>query len=235
VRPAWAARPHVTVQPLSGLDRPMAITLIKQVAGGGGLPLEVVDRIIAHGDSVPLFIEELTKTVLNSIQDGELGKDVPSIRSFSVDSVPRSLHSSLMARLDRLSVGKEIAQIGAVIGREFSFDLVQTLSGLPAKQLESTLTQLAEAEIIVAHGQPPSATYTFKHALVQDAAYTSLLRDRRRSIHLRVAEEMEKDAVGELTEPQLIAWHFAEGNAPDRAIDYYQKAAVRATGRFALR
>src|SRR4029077_5178004 len=128
VRPAWAARPHVTVQPLSGLNRPTAITLIKQVAGGGELPSEVVDRIIAHADSVPLFIEELTKTVLNAVQDGELGKHAPSIESLSVDVVPKSLHSSLMARLDRLSVGKEIAQIGAVIGREFSFDLVQALS-----------------------------------------------------------------------------------------------------------
>jgi class 3 adenylate cyclase len=234
VRPAWAARPHVTVQPLNGLNRPTAITLIKQVAGGGELPSEVVDRIIAHADSVPLFIEELTKTVLNAVQDGELGKHALSIESLSVDVVPKSLHSSLMARLDRLSVGKEIAQIGAVIGREFSFDLVQALSALPPKQLENTLAELAQAEIIIAQGQPPFATYTFKHALVQDAAYASLLRDRRRAIHLRVAEEMEKDAVGDVTEPQLIAWHFAEADAPDRAVDYYRKAAVLATGRFAL-
>jgi predicted ATPase len=99
--------------------------------------------------------------------------------------------------------------------------------------LENTLAELAQAEIIIAHGQPPSATYTFRHALVHDAAYASLLRDRRRAIHLRVAEEMVKDAV-EVTEPQLIAWHFAEACVPDRAIDHYENAAERATGRFAL-
>ena len=234
VRPAWAARSHVTVQPLSGLDRPAAVTLIKQVADGRDLPREVVDRIIAHADNVPLFIEELTKTVLKTIQDNKLGDYVRSLESLSLDAVPRSLHSSLMARLDRLSVGKEIAQIGAVIGREFSFDLVQTVSALPAKQVENAFAELAQADIIVAHGPAPFATCTFKHALVQDAAYASLLRDRRRAIHLRVAEKMEKDAAGDATEPQLIAWHFAEAGAPDRAIDHYQTAAERATGRFAL-
>ncbi len=233
VRPAWVARPHVTVQLLAGLNRPTAVTLIKQVAGGRELPLEIIDRIIAHADSVPLFIEELTKTVLKKVQDDELGQQAP-IESLSVDAVPTSLHSSLMARLDRLSIGKEIAQIGAVIGREFPFDLVKALSALPARQLETALAELAQAEIIVARGQPPFATYTFRHALVHDAAYASLLRDRRRALHLRVAEEMQKDTAGEATEPQLIAWHFAEAGAPDAAIDYYQKAAERATGRFAL-
>jgi class 3 adenylate cyclase len=234
VRPAWAARPHVTVQPLSGLSRPTAVVLIKQVAGKRELPAHVIDRIVAHADSVPLFIEELTKTVLETVQDNERSALAAAIESLSVDAVPKSLQSSLMARLDRLSVGKDIAQIGAVIGREFSFELVQALSGLPARRLESTLAELAQSEIIVAHGQPPLATYTFKHALVHDAAYASLLRDRRRAIHLHVAQEMEKDAAGEATEPQLIAWHFAEAGAPDRAIDFYQQAAERTTGRFSL-
>jgi hypothetical protein len=234
MRPAWAARPQVTVQSLSGLDRPAAVTLIKQVASGRELPQTVIDRIIAHADSVPLFIEELTKTVLKEIEDNKLGDHLPSLGSLSIDAVPKSLHSSLMARLDRLSAGKEVAQIGAVIGREFSFDLVQTVSALPAQQLESTLAELARAEIIVAHGHPPLANYTFKHALVQDAAYASLLRERRRKIHLRVAEEIEKRSAGDVAEPQLIAWHFAEAGAPDRAIDHYQKAAESATGRFAL-
>ena len=234
VRPAWAARPHVTVQPLSGLDRPMATTLIKQVAGERELPREIIDRIIAHADSVPLFIEELTKTVLKTIEDSKLNGHVSATESLSINAVPRSLHSSLMARLDRVSGGKEIAQIGAVIGKEFSFDLMQALSAVPAKQLEKILAELAQAEIIIARGQPPFATYTFRHTLVQDAAYASLLRDRRRAIHLSVAEEMEKEAAGEVTEPQLIAWHFAEAAAPDRAIDYYEKAAECATGRLAL-
>ena len=227
VRPAWASRPHVTVKVLSGLDDRLAVSLIKQVAGGRELSPEIIDRIIAHADSVPLFIEELTKTVLAG-PPGQNG------RSLSPDVVPTSLYSSLMARLDRLTVGKEVAQIGAVIGREFSFELMQAVSQLPAKSLENALTELAQAEIIVAHGQPPLASYTFKHALVQDAAYASLLRDQRRAIHLRLAEEMEGDTAGEAAEPQLIAWHFAEAGVPDRSIHHYQEAAERATGRFAL-
>lgn len=230
VRPAWAARPHVTVLQLSGLDRSMAATLIKQVANERELPEGIIDRIIAHADSVPLFIEELTKTVLDTLQENKRDGYTP----LSADVVPASLYSSLMARLDRLSVGKEIAQIGAVVGREFSFDMMQALTASPVKHLENALAELVRAEIIVAHGQPPVATYTFRHALVHDAAYASLLRDRRRAIHLRLADELEKDAAGEATEPQLIAWHFAEAGAPHKAIHYYQIAAERATGRFAL-
>jgi predicted ATPase len=233
VHPAWAARPHVTVQLLGGLNHPTAVTLIKQVTGGRELPREVIDRIIVHADNVPLFIEELTKTVLKRLQDKH-GQHAPPMESLSADVVPTSLYSSLMARLDRFSVGKEIAQIGAVVGREFSFNIIQALSALPAKQLENVLNELAQAGIIVAHGQPPFATYTFKHALVHDAAYASLLRDRRRAIHLRLAEEMENDAADDATELPLIAWHFAEARAPDKAIHYYQKAAEHATGRFAL-
>src|SRR5262249_51999590 len=152
VRPAWAARPHVTVQLLSGLDRSTAVTLIKQIAGPHELHREIIDRIVAHADSVPLFIEELTKTVLKTIEDNK--RNDLATESLSSNVVPRSLHSSLMSRLDRVSRGKEIAQIGAVIGREFSFDLVQAVSAFPARQLEKTLTELAQAEIIVAHGQP---------------------------------------------------------------------------------
>jgi tetratricopeptide (TPR) repeat protein len=232
VHPSWASRPHVTVQVLSGLSRATTATLIRQVAGGRQLPREVIDKITASADNVPLFIEELTKSVLETIQAA--GEDGAPSKPPSVDAVPRSLHSSLMARLDRLSAGKEIAQMGAVIGREFSFEILQALSPQSSKQLINALAELAQAEIIITHGQPPFASYTFRHALVQDAAYASLLRDRRRAIHLRVAEEMVKDTSGETAEPQLIARHFAEAGDPDRAIEYYAKAAERATGRFAL-
>jgi class 3 adenylate cyclase/predicted ATPase len=226
VRPAWASRPHVTVKVLGGLDDRLAASLIKQVAGGRELSPEVIDRIIAHADSVPLFIEELTKTVL-ARPVGHGGE------TLSPDVVPTSLYSSLMARLDRLVVGKEVARTGSVIGREFSFELIQAVSQLPAKTLEDALGELAQAEIIIAHGQPPLSSYTFKHALVQDAAYASLLRDQRRAIHRRLAEVLEKD-VDETVEPQVIAWHFAEAALPEKSVDYYQKAAEHATGRFAL-
>ena len=233
VQPPWSARPHVTVQLLSGLDRLMASSLINQVAGGQELPRAVVDRILAHADGVPLFIEELTKTVLHKESTHKNGERASPMNVLSADVVPTSLHASLMARLDRLPVGKELAQMGAVIGREFSFETLQALSRLPATRLEHALAELVQAGIIIPHGQAPLATYAFKHALVQDAAYASLLRDRRREIHLRLAEVLEKD-IGGAAEPQLIAWHFAEAGIPEKSIAYYSKAADHATGRFAL-
>jgi class 3 adenylate cyclase/predicted ATPase len=237
MRPTWAARPHVTVQLLGGLDDRLAAALIKQVAGGRDLPSDVVDRIIAHADCVPLFIEELTNTVLQRRQadNGNTGEPSSPPGLLSADMVPRSLHSSLMARLDHLPLGKEVAQIGAVIGRDFSFDMMQTLTRLPARRLELALAELIQSGIIVAHGQTPFATYTFKHALVQDAAYASLLRERRRAIHLRLAEELEQDHAKEgAPEPHLIAWHFAEAGAPEKSIHYYRQAAEHATGHSAL-
>jgi class 3 adenylate cyclase len=230
-QPTWTGLPHVTVQLLGGLDERLATALIKQVAGGQDLPPAVIDRIIAHADYVPLFIEELTNTVLQK-QRGDAGDPVQA--PLSADMVPRSLHSSLMARLDQLSAGKEVAQIGAVVGREFSFEMMQALTGLPSRRLELALTELTQAGIIVPHGQVPLVTYTFKHALVQDAAYASLLRERRRAIHLRLAEELEHEQEKDAVEPQLIARHYAEAGVPERSVHYYRQAAIRATGRSAL-
>ena len=233
VRPAWASRPHVTVKVLSGLDDRHASELIRQVIAGRDLPRDVVDRIIAHADSVPLFIEELTKTVV-AASVARSPEDASSRQAPSADMVPTSLYSSLMARLDRLVLGKEVAREASVIGREFSFKLIEAVSQLPSTRLEDALAELADAEIIVTHGQLPLASYTFRHALVQDAAYASLLRDQRHAIHRRLGEVLETEPSGEAAEPQVIAWHFAEGGVPDRSVHYYQKAAARATGRFAL-
>ena len=230
----FVKQPHVTVQSLGALDHSAAVALIKQIATGYELPEKIIDRIIAHSDSIPLFIEELTKSVIKTVQDDEVGTDGPSLASLPIDAVPTSLHSSLMARLDRLSTGKEVSQIGAVIGREFSFELMLTVSTLPARQLEQCLGELAQAEIIVEHDDAAFHRYTFKHALVRDVAYASLLRERRQVIHRRVAEAMEEEAAGDSSEPQLVAWHFAEAAEPEKAVGYYQKAAESATGRFAL-
>ncbi len=144
-------------------------------------------------------------------------------------SIPRSWRDLIVSWSARSSPG-----VASVIGREFSLELIQTISQLPARRLEEGLAELVQAEIIVAYGHPPSASYTFRHALVQDAAYASLLRDQRHAIHRRLAEVLTIDASGEAVEPQVIAWHFAEGCVPDRAVHYYQEAAERATGRFAL-
>jgi class 3 adenylate cyclase len=235
IQPSWATRPQVTVQLLNGLNLRQAASLIKEVARDRNLPKDVVDRIIARADGVPLFLEELTETIL---EGGLLrSKDDRSseAESLSADVVPSSLQASLMVRLDRLATGKEVAQTGSVIGREFTFELMQLLSILPIERLEQGLGELVQAGLIIARGHPPSATYTFKHALVQDAAYASLLRDRRRVTHLRLAEALEKEKLGAATtEPQLLAWHFAEAAAPEKSIDNYLKAAEQATGRFAL-
>src|SRR5262249_22298108 len=212
-----------------------AASLIEEMTGERELPDDVVDRIIVRADGVPLFIEELTKTVL----DAEMlhnGPDRAAAQDAgTIDIVPTTLQASLMARLDRLVVGKEVALTGSVIGREFSFEALQPLLSLTPQQLEHALGERVEAGVINARGRPPEALYTFKHALVQDAAYASLLRERRRALHLRFAECLESDVVGSAAnEPHLVAWHFGEAGEAGRAVGYYEKAAERTTGRFAL-
>jgi class 3 adenylate cyclase len=234
VQPSWTARPQVTVQFLPAFNQREGASLIKEVVGSRVLPKNVIDRILVHADGVPLFIEELTKAVLEKglLQEGD--GDLSPFEPLSPDAVPTSLQASLMARLDAVPAAKEVAQIGSVIGREFSFELIQALSGIEAERLEQTLGELVQTGLLVARGGP-KATYTFKHALVQDAAYASLLRDERRKLHLAVAETLEEGtADAPATEPELLARHFAEAGASDRAIDQYLKAAGRTTGRFAF-
>jgi class 3 adenylate cyclase len=231
LNPSWSARPQVTVRVLNGLNRRDATALIRKVSGGGDLPDEVVERILDRADSVPLFIEELTKTVIHA---GQLRKDGEVFGSSSQEIVPTSLHASLLARLDRSPVGKQLAQIGAVIGREFSFEMLKALSALPSNRIQSALEELIQAGITTARGRPPHSIHTFRHTLLHDAAYASLLHEKRRAIHFGVAGMLETD-VGAITrEPQLIAWHFAEAAVPDKSIYYYMKAAASATSRFAL-
>jgi tetratricopeptide (TPR) repeat protein len=234
VQPGWTDRPAVSVQPLGRFDRRQANALIDGVAGGSRLSAAVRDQIIAHADGVPLFVEELTRTVLESgAADPDSEDVVPGPRSPVV--VPSSLHASLMARLDRLAGVKEVAQMGAVIGREFSFELFRSVFPLTEEMLRSSLQSLVAADLIVAQGQPPKAFYSFRHALVQDAAYSSMLRDRRRALHHQVAMGLERDQGGfAAIEPELLAYHFAEAGIADRAIDYHLKAAEKAMSRCAL-
>jgi class 3 adenylate cyclase len=233
-RPPWLTRPHVTVQTLGGLHPREAASLINSVAEGRITRQEVVDRIIAHADGIPLFIEELTKTVLEG--GIRLANDQPNVADpLTPAVVPTTLQASLMARLDRSVAAKEVAQIGSVIGREFSFELLERLSTWPQKDLQEALGDLVQTGLATTHGHPPHSTYAFKHALVQDAAYASLLREQRRSIHLRVAEVLEDEVLRpESCLPEVIAWHFGEAGAPGRSIEYYLKAAERTSGRFAL-
>lgn len=232
---SWVARPQVTVQSLSGLDRRHAASLIKTVARDRELPRDIVDSIVARADGIPLFIEELTKNVLE-LQPQVLNEQQYALSAPSAETiVPATLQASLMARLDRLVGAKEVAQFGSVVGREFSFDLLQGLSGLPQKDLEDALNELVQTGLATAHGRAPYSTYMFKHTLVQDAAYASLLRERRRAIHLDLAKLLEADGRREDVLPEVIAWHWGEASVPDRSIDCYLEASERATGRFALK
>ncbi len=231
---SWIDHPAISVQPLHRFDQRQANGLIDAVAAGLELPESVRYQIIAHADGVPLFVEELTKTVLES---GEIQPDgnTPSLGPHSPVVVPRSLHASLMARLDRLADAKEVAQMSAVIGREFSFQQLTSVFQIAEQRLHSNLQALVAADLIVEQGRPPKVVYSFRHALVQDAAYGSLLRDRRRALHCQVATALERDPTGLATvEPELLAYHFAEAGVTDRAIDYHLKAAERAMARCAL-
>src|SRR5262249_7329626 len=193
VRPSWATRPQVTIQVLGGLHHRQAMSIINEVVGASALPTEVIDRFTGRADGGPFFIEELTRTVLERSQRPAEGRPQAAVEPPSVDMVPTSLQASLTARLDRLGPGKEVAQIGSVIGREFSFQAALALGRIPAKRMEEALNQLVQAGLVSARGEPPDVVYSFKHALVQDAAYASLLRDRRRELHLRLAEALEKN------------------------------------------
>ncbi|MDR3537843.1 MAG: adenylate/guanylate cyclase domain-containing protein [Acetobacteraceae bacterium] len=230
--PAWVDQPPVRQQLLSRLDRTQAATLIDEVTGLRRLPKAVADQILAHADGVPLFVEELARTMLES------GADRPQDHNGSGGNrtgsvvVPSSLHASLTARLDRLAGGKEVAQMGAVIGRDFSFETFQSVFGTPDGQLRAGLRALIDADLLVEIGREPHVVYSFRHALVQDAAYASLLRDRRRSLHLQAAEALEREA-SDSTEPEILAYHYAAAGVADRAVDHHLRAAEQAMARSA--
>jgi DNA-binding response OmpR family regulator/class 3 adenylate cyclase/tetratricopeptide (TPR) repeat protein len=230
----WLGHAHVTVTELPRLARSDAELLLARVVGGKGLPKSIARRILAPTEGVPLFIEELTKTVL---EIGVLreGKDNYELDRGDIHAIPRTLHGSLLARLDRLGPGKEVAQIGAVIGREFSYELLSAVSAMPDPALRTALDRLAASELIFSRGTPPIATYMFKHALVRDAAYGMLLRDRRNELHEAIARALE-DRFGEIAEaqPELLAHHYSEAENAAKAVRYLSIAGERALSRSAL-
>jgi class 3 adenylate cyclase len=197
--PPWTAGAQVTSLSLNRLSRKDRAAMAELVAGGVSLPEEVLDQIIQRTDGVPLFVEELTKSMLESGQLHAAGDHYVLTGPVPALAVPETLQDALMARLDRLASARDILQVGACIGREFSFQLVADVSGTPAVELGAALDQLAEAELIFRRGDPPAATYTFKHALVQDVAYTSMLRSQRAEIHGAVARVIEAASPGKLS------------------------------------
>ena len=218
-QPPWTAQTHVTTLPMSRLDRRQGADLIARVTAGKPLPAEVVEQIVARTDGVPLFVEELTKTVLESGLLADAGDRYALSGPLPPLAIPTTLHGSLMARLDRLAPVKEVAQTAAVIGREFSHDLLAAVSPLSEVDLDAALDQLVQSELVFRRGAPPNASYTFKHALVQDAAYQSLLKSRRQQLHTRIAEVLEArfPHIGE-TQPEVLAQHWTEAGLAGRAI-----------------
>jgi predicted ATPase len=234
-QPPWAGQAHVTTLTMSRLGRRQGADLVARVAGEKALPAAIVEQIVARTDGIPLFVEELTKTVLESglLTDAgdhwELSGPLPPL------AIPTTLHDSLMARLDRLAPAKEVAQIGAVIGREFSYALLGAVADRPEAQLQPALDQLVASELVFRRGTPPDVAYCFKHALVQDAAYQSLLRSKRHQLHARIAQALEVHFPEQAeAQPELLAHHCTQASFVEKAIDYWYKAGRQAMARSAM-
>jgi predicted ATPase/class 3 adenylate cyclase len=234
-QPPWTGQPQVTKLALNRLDRRDQTFLVEQIAGGKPLPDQVVAQIVGRTDGVPLFIEELTKSVLESGLLREEKDRYVLDGALPPFAIPTTLHASLLARLDRLAPVRLVAQIGAAIGREFSYELLRAVSRLPADELQASLARLVASELVFQHGTPPDAVYAFKHALVQDAAHGSLLRSSRQQLHGQIAEALEARSP-ELIEnqPEVLAQHYNEAGLIEKSVLYWAKAGHRSAARSAM-
>ena len=235
-QPPWAGQPHVTTLALNRLGRRERMALVEHLTGGKPLPPEVLDQIVERTDGVPLFVEELTKALLESEQLHEDRDRYVLEQPMQQLSIPTTLQASLMARVDRLGSAREVLQIGAAIGREFSYEVLAAVAGLPDAVLQDALIRLTEANLLSLHGTPPNAVYSFKHALVQDTAYSAMLRARRQQLHSAIALVLEKrfpDLVK--TTPEVIAQQFERAGQNQKAIQYFRHAADRDLRRFAMK
>ena len=230
-QPPWIGRPQVAALTINRLGEREITAMIDRVTGNKPLPQSIRQDIVERTDGIPLFVEEMTKAVLEAGSEGYARETTAAIPSSAL-SVPASLHASLMARLDRLGSAKEVAQIGAVIGREFSHALVAVVAREPEEKLKSALDRLIAAGLLFRQGTPPHASYLFKHALVQDAAYGTLLREPRRALHAHIADVLEAQ-FSSVIEPELLAHHYTEAGRIEEAIDYWLKAGQRAMQRSA--
>ena len=233
-QPHWTGLAQVTMLALNRLERRDRVALVAQISNKP-LPDEVVDQIVDRSDGVPLFVEELTKSVLESDLLRDSNNRYVLDRALSASAIPTSLHDSLMARLDRLAPVRRVAQIGAAIGREFSYELLAAVARLSEDDLRAALGPLVASELVVQRGTPPNAVYFFKHALVQDAAHNSLLRGPRQQLHGRIAGALEIQSP-ELMEsrPELFARHYAEAGLSEKSAAYWGKAGRRSAARSAM-
>jgi class 3 adenylate cyclase/predicted ATPase len=222
-RPSWGVRSHHSTISLAPLDRSQVRQMVGELADRHALPKEVVDGVTERTGGVPLFIEEVTRLLL---ERGEHG---------STHAIPPTLQQSLTARLDRLGPAREVAQIGAVIGRDFSYPLVRALAAMEDVSLQTALERLAEADILLVQGLPPESDYRFKHVLIQDAAYDNLLKSRRQVLHRRVGEVLRNDfAATAAAAPEVVAHHFTQAGLTEAAIEWWAKAGQRSLERSAL-
>ena len=232
--PPWIGRAHVTAFTLNRLARDEISALIDRVAGNKQLPAHLRQDIVERTDGIPLFVEEMTKAVLEADSEGAAAHTVARVPSPAL-AVPASLHASLMARLDRLGRAKEVAQIGAAIGREFSHALLASVARESEPELASALNRLIQAGLLFRRGALPYATYLFNHALVQDAAYGTLLREQRRALHARIAEALESQfAETVANQPELLARHCTEASLTEKAASLWGKAGQQSLARSAL-
>jgi class 3 adenylate cyclase/predicted ATPase len=232
--PPWLELGHVTVLKLNQLGRSQVVEFIHKAAGGKTLPETIAGQIAAKSGGVPLFIEEITRSILESGAlelDGERFVLRQSTGGFTI---PSTLQDSLIARLDRLGSAKDVVLAASIVGREFSYELIEAISPVPQEALLAGLERLVQSDLLGQRGSPPQSRYIFKHALIRDAAYQSVLRTRKRELHQRIAEVLASrfPEVTE-TEPELLAHHYTEANVVERALTYWRQAAERATARMA--
>jgi predicted ATPase len=227
--PPWIGLPHVTAVTVNRLGQREIAAMIDRLTGNKALSANIRHDIIERTDGIPLFVEEMTKAVVEVETEEAVERMVATVPSSS-QMVPATLHASLMARLDRLGPGKEVAQIGAAIGREFSDELIAVVARRPEQELKEALDRLLQAGLLFCQGVPPHKTYLFKHALVRDAAYSTLLRGRRQQLHGQIVLALQQN-FPELvvSQPEVLAHHSAEAGALAEAIEYYLLAAKRAT------
>ena len=232
----WAGQSHVTMRTLNRLSQRERATLVAHITGGKALPPQLLDQIVERTDGVPLFVEELTKAVLESEQLHVDRDRYVLDQPMQQLAIPTTLQASLMARVDRLGSAREVLQVGAAIGREFSYEVLAAVAGLPDAVLQDALIRLTEAELLSLRGTPPNAIYSFKHALVQDAAYSAMLRARRQQLHSAIALVLEKrfpEVVN--TAPELVAQQFERAGQSEKAVQYWRQAGDRDLRRFAMK
>jgi class 3 adenylate cyclase len=234
-QPPWTDQQRVTKLTLNRLGRRDGTVLVEHLTGGKVLPDEVVAQIVERTDGVPLFLEELTKTVLESGLLREESNRYVLDRALPPLEIPTTLHASLLARLDRLGSVRLVAQIGAAIGREFPYTLLHTVSRLPEDELQNSLAHLVASELVVQRGTPPDTVYSFKHALVQDVAHGTLLRTSRQQLHAQIAEALETHSPELIdSQPELFAQHYAEAGLVEKSVAYWSKASRRSAARSAM-